>query len=213
MTDENLNKDGNVGTENNVSDTGVKRREGRRRNYNRREGTSRNSTRKTTTETAENTKGSRRPRRSRENRNENASAESNEILEKNITSQENENTKLVKTRRHEGGLVKVENRAIAKRPERAIAKRSERSITKREDFRFKKPSIKIIPLGGIEEIGKNITVFEYEDDIIVVDCGLEFPTDDMLGIDLVIPDVTYLVKNKEKVKGMVITHGHEDHRG
>ena len=108
MTDENLNKDGNVGTENNVSDTGVKRREGRHRNYNRREGTSRNSTRKTITETAENTKGSRRPRRSRENRNENASAESNEILEKNITSQENENTKLVKTRRHEGGLVKVE---------------------------------------------------------------------------------------------------------
>ena len=213
MTDENLNKDVNVGTENNVSDTGVKRREGRRRNYNRREGTSRNSTRRTTTETAENTKGSRRPRRSRENRNENASAESNEVLEKNITSQENENTKLVKTRRHEGGLVKVENRAIAKRPERAIAKRSERSITKREDFRFKKPSIKIIPLGGIEEIGKNITVFEYEDDIIVVDCGLEFPTDDMLGIDLVIPDVTYLVKNKEKVRGMVITHGHEDHIG
>ena len=81
MTDENLNKDGNVGTENNVSDTGVKRREGRHRNYNRRESTSRNSTRRTTTETAENTKGSR----SRENRNENASAESNEILEKNIT--------------------------------------------------------------------------------------------------------------------------------
>ena len=68
MTDENLNKDGNVGTENNVSDTGVKRREGRRRNYNRREGTSRNSTRRPTTETAENTKGSRRPRRSTEMR-------------------------------------------------------------------------------------------------------------------------------------------------
>ena len=107
--------------------------------YNRREGTSKNSTRRTTTETAENTKGSRRPRRSRENRNENASAESNEILEKNITSQEYATRKLVKTRRYEGGLVKVENRAIAKRPERAIANRSESAITKREDFRFKKP--------------------------------------------------------------------------
>ena len=78
---------------------------------------------------------------------------------------------------------------------------------------IKKPNIKIIPLGGLEEIGKNITVFEYDNDIIVVDCGLEFPTDDMLGIDLVIPDVSYLVKNKEKIKGMVITHGHEDHIG
>ena len=81
------------------------------------------------------------------------------------------------------------------------------------DFEFKKSNLKIIPLGGLEEIGKNITVFEYEDEIIVVDCGLEFPTDDMLGVDLVIPDVTYLEKNKDKIKGMVITHGHEDHIG
>ena len=80
-------------------------------------------------------------------------------------------------------------------------------------FEFKKSNLKIIPLGGIEEIGKNITVFEYEDEIVVVDCGLEFPTDDMLGVDLVIPDVTYLERNKEKIKGMIITHGHEDHIG
>ncbi|MEN8904403.1 MAG: ribonuclease J [Clostridiales bacterium] len=73
--------------------------------------------------------------------------------------------------------------------------------------------LKIIPLGGLEEIGKNITVFEYGGDIIVVDCGLAFPEDEMLGIDLVIPDVTYLIKNKEKVKGIIITHGHEDHIG
>ena len=71
--------------------------------------------------------------------------------------------------------------------------------------------IKIIPLGGMEQIGMNITAFEYEDSIIVVDCGLAFPSDDMLGIDLVIPDVTYLKQNIDKVKGFVITHGHEDH--
>ena len=73
--------------------------------------------------------------------------------------------------------------------------------------------LKIIPLGGLEQIGMNITAFEYEDSIIVVDCGLAFPADDMLGIDLVIPDVTYLKDNYDKVKGFVITHGHEDHIG
>jgi len=73
--------------------------------------------------------------------------------------------------------------------------------------------LKIIPLGGLEQIGMNITAFEYEDSIIVVDCGLAFPEDDMLGIDLVIPDVTYLKENADKVKGFMITHGHEDHIG
>ena len=73
--------------------------------------------------------------------------------------------------------------------------------------------LKIIPLGGLEQIGMNITAFEYEDSIVVVDCGLAFPADDMLGIDLVIPDVTYLKDNYDKVKGFVITHGHEDHIG
>ncbi len=74
-------------------------------------------------------------------------------------------------------------------------------------------ALKIIPLGGLEQIGMNITAFEYEDSILVVDCGLGFPEDDMLGIDLVIPDITYLKDNIEKVKGFVITHGHEDHIG
>lgn len=73
--------------------------------------------------------------------------------------------------------------------------------------------VKIIPLGGLEQIGMNMTAIEYGDSIIVMDCGLAFPSDDMLGIDLVIPDVTYLKDNYEKVKGFVITHGHEDHIG
>ncbi|MGN0484274.1 MAG: ribonuclease J [Lachnospiraceae bacterium] len=73
--------------------------------------------------------------------------------------------------------------------------------------------LKIIPLGGLEQIGMNITAFEYEDSIIVVDCGLSFPEDEMLGIDLVIPDITYLKNNADRVKGFFITHGHEDHIG
>ena len=112
-------------------------------------------------------------------------------------------------------LEKVEKKesTLPRRPKREFKSRETRKAKVEEDVQFKKSGLKIIPLGGLLEIGKNITVFEYEDDIIIVDCGLAFPEDEMLGIDLVIPDVSYLEKNKDKIRGLVVTHGHEDHIG
>lgn len=101
---------------------------------------------------------------------------------------------------------KIEEKKVTRRNARSSKRNSNEKI-------FKNSKLKIIPLGGLHEIGKNITVFEYENEMIVVDCGLSFPEDDMLGVDLVIPDITYLEKNIDKIKGLLITHGHEDHIG
>lgn len=107
------------------------------------------------------------------------------------------------------------NNSLIIKSETALKETSREKALKRrdEDTIFKKPKLKIIPLGGLHEIGKNITIFQYENEMIVVDCGLSFPEDDMLGVDLVIPDITYIIKNQELLKGMLITHGHEDHIG
>ena len=141
--------------------------------------------------------------------NEEKQKENTERKEKKARYSVRKNGKVNKNKREEEKVAQQEKENItSKKKTNTKLKRKEKL-----DFNFKKSNLKIIPLGGLQEIGKNITVFEYEDEIILVDCGLEFPGDDMLGVDLVIPDVTYLVKNKEKIKGLVITHGHEDYIG
>lgn len=121
--------------------------------------------------------------------------------------------------KHQEGVKKSSSKQSAAKNKNSGAKKPARNNTKstaRPAAKKGKKSaskLKIIPLGGLEQIGMNITAFEYEESIVVVDCGLSFPEDDMLGIDLVIPDITYLKENISKIKGFVITHGHEDHIG
>ncbi len=148
-------------------------------------------------------------------------------MEENKISKEKKGTKITKrypknsnaqknTKRANNKKENVENtKSImpVKKEKNSITKVPEKGLAVKEEFSFKKDNLKIIPLGGIEEIGKNITVFEYGNDIVLVDCGVAFPEDDMLGIDLVIPDFTYLERNKDRIRGLVITHGHEDHIG
>ncbi len=141
-----------------------------------------------------------------------------ENLEKKVRSRNvnaSKESKRVSSARRTRKPIKTneEKPKVRKNVENKQHRERRRRKNNQEDFEFKKSKLKIIPLGGLHEIGKNITVFEYENDMIAVDCGLSFPEDDMLGVDLVIPDITYILKNQEKFRGLVITHGHEDHIG
>ena len=134
--------------------------------------------------------------------------------EKNLKKQKRENKVRAPKKQTRKISDSKENNMQPQQQRKNIKRRPEIKVENNErDFEFKRGKLKIIPLGGLEEIGKNITVFEYEDEMILVDCGLEFPEDNMLGVDMVIPDVTYLERNASKLKGLVITHGHEDHIG
>ena len=149
---------------------------------------------------------------------EGAVQNNNEHERKKISRENRRGEKNTETRSERKKGRKIENKTQDNIDEKIINENIENKLETRRKkkntkFEFKKDNLKIIPLGGIDEIGKNITVFEYGNDIVLVDCGLEFPEDDMLGVDLVIPDITYLEKNKDRIKGLVITHGHEDHIG
>ncbi len=127
---------------------------------------------------------------------------------KSITSRTAQQTQKPQTQ----AAKKVEEKP-AQKPAQMKAVVENKSGKERNVAQLKRERLKIIPLGGLEEVGKNITVFEYGNDIIIVDCGVSFPEEDMLGVDLVTPDISYLLKNQAKIKGMCITHGHEDHIG
>ena len=130
---------------------------------------------------------------------------------KKETAEEKKTTRGGKTTAKTTKATEKETETTEKKATRRVSTR--KAPAKKKESISLEESLKIIPLGGLEQIGMNITAFEYGDNIVVVDCGLSFPEDDMLGVDLVIPDVTYLKDNIDKVKGFVITHGHEDHIG
>ena len=154
----------------------------------------------------------KRPANRKNNYRYNKQQRNNRHNDKNSDRNDNRNDKTDRSERNSRSNFRSgQSKAPAKAALKAPAKVQNRNTGKRG--RKSASKLKIIPLGGLEQIGMNITAFEYGDSIVVVDCGLSFPEDDMLGIDLVIPDVTYLKENISKVKGFVITHGHEDHIG
>lgn len=150
------------------------------------------------------------------NKNENTKLETNpkEVIKQNIEV-ENEPKKDLEVKRkniRRNYVRKNVKAEIRKNDERAVVS-APKPVHEKKNIKVARDRLKIIPLGGLEEVGKNMTVFEYGNEMIIVDCGVAFPEDDMLGVDLVIPDFSYLTKNREKFKAMVITHGHEDHIG
>ena len=154
----------------------------------------------------------KRPTNRKNNYRYNKQQRNNRHNDKNSDRNDNRNDKTDRSERNSRSNFRSgQSKAPVKAALKAPAKVQNRNTGKRG--RKSASKLKIIPLGGLEQIGMNITAFEYGDSIVVVDCGLSFPEDDMLGIDLVIPDVTYLKENISKVKGFVITHGHEDHIG
>ena len=154
----------------------------------------------------------KRPTNRKNNYRYNKQQRNNRHNDKNSDRNDNRNDKTDRSERNSRSNFRSgQSKAPAKAALKAPAKVQNRNTGKRG--RKSASKLKIIPLGGLEQIGMNITAFEYGDSIVVVDCGLSIPEDDMLGIDLVIPDVTYLKENISKVKGFVITHGHEDHIG
>ena len=154
----------------------------------------------------------RKPARRNYNKREN---KINEEAKNDVKKETKNNKKEVRRTTRRVNKEQEETKALVVRKESSLKELPREKALKKvtEKVGFKKSRLKIIPLGGLHEVGKNITVFQYDNEMIVVDCGLSFPEDDMLGVDLVIPDITYIIKNQEKLKEMVITHGHEDHIG
>ena len=152
----------------------------------------------------------RKPRRTTRNTTKNTTARTKVESKNEINKNTRENKKGEQKERREKRVNKKETDKVEKEETQT---KTENRRKKNTNNIFKKSKLKIIPLGGLHEVGKNITVFEYENEMIIVDCGLSFPEDDMLGVDLVIPDITYLQRNVDKIKGLIITHGHEDHIG